>query len=172
MRISLKEAENLIAEYFSTFPKIRNVLNFLGKFGVQNGYISSIAPYNRRRVFPTWHFAKQFIHNHLNDPVNGYNATLGAIERQSKNQPIQGTCADITKLAMGMIYKWIRQNGYVDKINLVLQVHDEIQTVCASIEIAEMWKPVMDKLMCDAAAKIITSGILKADTQITSTWTK
>jgi len=84
IRSTKAEADALIELYFKTFPKIGNLLKFLGEYGVKNGVIQTIAPYNRKRWFPFWKFAKGRIPQHL---AGNHDATLGEIERASKNQP-------------------------------------------------------------------------------------
>lgn len=84
MRIPLKEAQDLIDLYFATFPKIKAVLNALGRFGVENGFIKTLFPFNRKRWFPYWRLQKIHIKEHL---AGQYNSDLGAIERASKNMP-------------------------------------------------------------------------------------
>ena len=85
---------------------------------------------------------------------------------------IQGAGADLSKYTMWLIYKYIRDNNLVDKVNMVAMVYDQITTVCETKELAEWWAPIMDSLMCEGALKVVTSGILKADTQISAVWTK
>ena len=167
--ITVKEAKTLIGQYFRTFPKIKQLLEFLGNFGVKNGYIITKGPYFRRRSFPYWHLSKSFIQEHIEGIT--YNSALGSVERQSKNLPIQGLAANMTKLAMWLTYKWIRDNNYVDRINILLQVHDQITTVCED-ELTEMWTKKLDDLMVEAGLIILPSGIQKADTQSSSYWTK
>ena len=100
-----------------------------------------------------------------------YNPTLGSIERQAKNTPIQGSSADMTKLALIYIRRYINDNNLRSKIRLVMQVHDQVTTL-AKKDIAEWWKPKMTQLMEAAAKMIIPSGLLKSDTNITEKWSK
>lgn len=170
IRVSVKEAKALIEDYFKAFPKIKQLLEFLGQFGVKKGYIHTKGPYFRRRQFPEWYYYTSFIENHLSGVE--YNKALGSIERKSKNLPIQGLAANIMKLAMWYAYKWIRDNGYVDRINCILNVHDQLTTVCED-ELVEMWTKQLDTLMVDAGKVILKSGILTADTQATGKcWSK
>jgi DNA polymerase I-like protein with 3'-5' exonuclease and polymerase domains len=169
LNISVKEARALINEYFSTFPAIGRVLQFLGDFGLDNGYIQTLAPFYRKRWFPFWYENKNYIEPHRMGVR--FNPTLGEIERASKNMPIQGSSADITKIAMVLIRGWIHDNGYVNNIKFQAQVHDQVTTICRQ-ELAEMWKLKMDELMREAARVVIPTGILKAETQITEVWTK
>lgn len=169
-KISLQEARNLISEYFSTFPKISSLLNYLGRFGVEKGYIQTIWPYFRKRYFPEWHSVPKWKIDAHRQKIE-YDPTLGSIERASKNMPIQGTAADITKYSSVLIRKFINENGLRDKIKFVVQVHDQNTTICTE-DIAEWWKEEMTKLMEKAALYIIPNGLLKADTNISDVWTK
>jgi len=170
LQIPVKEAEQLIADYFKAFPKIKQLLSFLGRFGVEKGYIHTIGPYFRRRSFPYWNLSKPFIEEHLSGIT--YNATLGSIERQSMNQPIQGAGSNSIKLAMWLVYKWQRDNGYTDRICTLLNIHDELATVCED-SLTEMWTVQLNELMLEAGRVIVPSGILKADTASSGkSWTK
>jgi DNA polymerase-1 len=94
---------------------------------------------------------------------------LGSIERASKNTPIQGSSADMTKLALVYLYKRIKKHNYPVKI--VMTVHDQIDTICPEY-FAEEWKIYMTEEMEKAANKIIRNGLLKAETSITKVWSK
>jgi len=84
LKISLKEAEKLIEDYFKAFPKIKLKLDAFGYFGLVNGYIQTLPPFGRKRWFPYWEYSKKFLANHR---AGQYNADLGSIERASKNMP-------------------------------------------------------------------------------------
>lgn len=170
LNITVKEAESLIVDYFRAFPKIGSILNYLGRFGVTNGYIQTIAPFFRKRYYPEWKGIPEYI---IEAHVSGteYNPTLGKIERASKNQPIQGTSADIAKLSMVLIRWFIRDNNMWKLIYLVAQVHDQDTTI-AHNSVAEKWKVKMTKLMEQAAFFIIPNGLLTSDTNITARWSK
>ena len=159
LEISTREASDLIEKYFAAFPSIRRFLNMLGKFGTANGYIQTFKPFRRKRWFSAW------------DPA-GYTppADLGAIERKSKNTPIQGASADMTKLALVMIHHEIVSNWEGD-VKLVMTVHDQIDTICKK-EVADKWKVKMTELMEEAANTIVTNELLKADTNISERWEK
>lgn len=167
--ISVSDAMKMISSYFEAFPGIGKALDILGNFGVDHGYIMTLAPFYRKRWFPFWKVNKDYIEPHKLGVF--YNPTLGEIERASKNMPIQGASADITKVAMVLIRQWIYENGYRDQIRIVAQVHDQITTICKK-SISTWWKVKMDELMVQAGKLVIPTGILKADTQITEFWTK
>jgi DNA polymerase-1 len=169
LKCSVKEAEKLIDDYFKQFPQIKRTLAQFGRFGVQNGYTQTLSPFFRKRWFPTWEFYKSSVDIHLSGVE--HNTALGRIERQSKNHPIQGSGADIIKLAMWLTYKYIRDNKLTDKVHILLNVHDQLTTACTE-DLGEWWKDKLDELMCQAAKKVIPSGLLKAETNISTVWTK
>tara|TARA_B100000035_G_C21024602_1_gene565623 strand:+ start:73 stop:363 length:291 start_codon:yes stop_codon:yes gene_type:complete len=94
---------------------------------------------------------------------------LGSIERASKNTPIQGASADMTKLALTKMRDYIRANNA--PVKLVMTVHDQIDTIC-KIEYADIWVEAMTGYMEHAAQQVVTNGLLKADTNISKSWEK
>lgn len=166
LKIKAYEAQALLDEYAKTFPKIWGMLRYLQRFGVRNGFISTIEPFHRRRWFPFWKYHQVAIETHL---AGIYDSNLGAIEREAGNMPIQGTAGDMTKVAMVLMYYHIHDNNL--PVKLRMQVHDQIDTT-AEASYAPSWVPLMDKFMCDAALLIIPNGLLRSDTQISTTWTK
>lgn len=169
LNIEVKEARKLIDDYFKTFPSIGGTLNYLGNFGVRNGYIQTIAPFFRKRWFPYWKYSRSKIDVHVSKVQ--YDPTLGSIERASKNMPIQGTAGDMAKLSLLMLYDFIHNNNLSDRVKLVMQVHDQNTTI-AREDYAEEWKTHMDRIMRAAAAFIIPNGLLGAETTISPFWTK
>ena len=162
LQISKGEAEALIEKYFTEFPNIRDFLTKLGTFGTRNGYICTFKPFKRRRWFDTW-FPKIW-----ND--RSKMQEFGSIERASKNTPIQGSSADMTKLALIYIHREI-QKSWSDSVKIIMTVHDQIDTICKE-EVADAWASRMTELMEKAAFVIIPNGLLKADTNISKTWEK
>lgn len=158
---STKEAKDLIAKYFKAFPKIESFLNGLGEFGKKHGYIETFPPFRRKRWFNSWTPKMYSDRDSFME--------LGSIERASKNTPIQGSSADMTKLALVLIYRHIKKHGLPVKI--VMTVHDQIDTVCPR-DYAEEWKQQMTELMEKAAKTVIKNGLLKAETSITNVWSK
>lgn len=108
LHIPQKEARELIDKYFETFPKIDHFLDSTIEFAQQNGYVETLM--GRRR--------------YIRD-INSHNAMLRrAAERNAINAPIQGTAADLIKLAMVHIHKAFKERNLRSK--MVLQVHDEL----------------------------------------------
>jgi DNA polymerase I-like protein with 3'-5' exonuclease and polymerase domains len=156
-----QEAKQLITKYFKAFPRIEKFLNGLGEFGKKNGYITTFAPFKRKRFFDTW-TPKMYT-----EKENFME--LGSIERASKNTPIQGSSADMTKLALVYIMQRIEESNLPVKI--VMTVHDQIDTICPK-DFAEEWKIQMTELMEKAGKAVIKNGLLKSDTTITEKWSK
>lgn len=162
LQISLQEAKDLIKKYFRAFPSIESFLSELGEKGKRTGNIRTFPPFNRVRWFENWTAKMYSRRDNFME--------LGSIERASKNTPIQGSSADMTKLALYYIYNEIEKN-YSDTVKIVMTVHDQIDTICKQ-EIAEEWKERMTELMEKAANVIIPNKLLKADTNISKTWEK
>jgi DNA polymerase-1 len=158
---SMTEAKELIEKYFKAFPKIKRFLEDQGEFGKRYGFVTTFFPFYRKRWFDTWTPKMYGDRDSFME--------LGSIERASKNTPIQGSSADMTKLALVYLYKRIKKHNYPVKI--VMTVHDQIDTICPEY-FAEEWKIYMTEEMENAANKIIRNGLLKAETSITKVWSK
>ena len=168
MQISMKEAEKLIDKYFTVFPNIGDKLKQLGMFGMLKGYIITPPPFKRRRWFAKGPTDREEVVKFVQ---GSYKKDLGIIERASKNTPIQGGSGDMTKVALVKMRRHINNNNLRDRVKLVMQVHDQIDTICIT-KFAEEWKKVMTTIMEDAAKVIITSGLLTSETNISEKWEK
>lgn len=106
--LSRSESKELIETYYATYPQLRNFISEQVDFARENGYVQTVL--GRRR--------------YLKD-INSQNAVVrGAAERNAVNAPIQGSAADIIKLAMINIHKKLKEGNY--KTKMLLQVHDEL----------------------------------------------
>ena len=106
--ISREEAKQLIDGYFATFPDVHNYMEQAKQTARQQGYVTTL--FGRRRYLPD---------------INSANATVrGFAERNAINAPIQGTAADIIKVAMIRIHQRFKAEGIRSK--MILQVHDEL----------------------------------------------
>lgn len=118
--LSRTEAKELIDTYYQTYPKLRNYMSELVEFARDNGYVQTVL--GRRR--------------YLKD-INSRNAVVrGAAERNAVNAPIQGSAADIIKIAMINIHKKLSASKY--KTKMLLQVHDELVFDVPKSELSEM----------------------------------
>ncbi|MFC2621871.1 MAG: DNA polymerase I [Prevotella denticola] len=108
MGIPNSEARELIQDYFHTFPKVKAYMEQAKETARAKGYAETL--FHRRRYLPD---------------INSRNATVrGFAERNAINAPIQGTEADIIKVAMVHIWKRFKEEGIRSK--MILQVHDEL----------------------------------------------
>ena len=102
------EAKMLIDGYFATFPQVHDYMEKSKEIARQKGYVTTL--FGRRRYLPD---------------INSHNATVrGFAERNAINAPIQGTAADIIKVAMIRIHNRFNAEGIRSK--MILQVHDEL----------------------------------------------
>ena len=155
--IPVEEAQELIDKYFEVFPSIKNFLDTNAKFGKRNGFIRTMAPYNRIRKFPLWA-------GKATEPRD-----MGAIDRMSRNTPIQGAAGDMTKEAMVRIRQLIHDKR--DEIQLVMAVHDQLDFIVRD-DLIDKWSPVITEQMELAGRTIVTSGLLKSDTTTCKVWEK
>ena len=108
MGVSRTEAKELIEGYFQTYPKVKEYMNRSIEMAREKGYTETV--YHRKC--------------HLRD-INSHNAVVrGYAERNAINSPIQGSAADIIKIAMIRIYRRFREEQLRSK--MILQVHDEL----------------------------------------------
>ncbi len=118
--LSRSEAKELIDTYYKTYPKLRNYMSEQVDFARENGYVQTVL--GRRR--------------YLKD-INSANAVVrGAAERNAVNAPIQGSAADIIKIAMINIHKKLKEGNYHTK--MLLQVHDEL--------VFDVYKPELEAI--------------------------
>ena len=115
--LSRKEAKALIEAYYESYPKLKAYMSEQVDFAREHGYVATVL--GRRR--------------YLKD-INSRNAIVrGAAERNAINAPIQGSAADIIKLAMLTIYDKMQQQHF--KAQMLLQVHDELVFECPKSEL-------------------------------------
>ncbi|WP_405211615.1 DNA polymerase I [Dokdonia sp. Asnod2-E02] len=106
--LSRGEAKELIDNYYKSYPKLRNYMSELVDFARENGYVKTVL--DRRR--------------YLNGINSSNGVVRGAAERNAVNAPIQGSAADIIKIAMINIFEKLENSDY--KTKMLLQVHDEL----------------------------------------------
>ncbi|MEO0573352.1 MAG: DNA polymerase I [Bacteroidota bacterium] len=118
--LTRSESKELIETYYKTYPKLRNYMGEQVDFARDNGYVQTVL--GRRR--------------YLKDINAGNQVVRGAAERNAVNAPIQGSAADIIKIAMINIHKKLAEGDY--KTKMLLQVHDELVFDCYKPELEEM----------------------------------
>lgn len=148
LSISKKEAAKYIEKYFETYPKVHEFLNGLVSSAKEKGY--SVTMFKRRRPIPEL------------SSSNFMQRSFG--ERVAMNAPIQGTAADIIKLAMIGVYHKLKELELKSK--LILQVHDELLIETAKDEV-DIVKSILDEQMKNAAR---LSVALVVDTNEGSNW--
>lgn len=136
LSISQKEAKQYIDEYFKTYPSIKTFLDRLISDAKEKGYASTI--YNRRRPVPEL------------SSSNFMQKQFG--ERIAMNSPLQGTAADIIKIAMIKVYNRMKKEKL--KSRLVLQIHDELLIEAADDEV-ETVKNILSEEMKGAASLLV-----------------
>jgi DNA polymerase-1 len=125
------EAKEIIENYFSKFPGIKDYMDTTQDFARQHGYVETLM--GRRR--------------YIRD-INSKNATVrGFAERNAINAPIQGSAADLIKMAMIDIHKWLKNSDLQTK--MILQVHDELLFDVPKGEV-DLVKPLIVSYMSNA----------------------
>lgn len=132
LSITRKEAQEYIEQYFKTYPGIKQFLDRMVEDAKKNGYVTTM--FGRRRPVPEL------------GSSNFMQRSFG--ERVAMNAPIQGTAADIIKIAMNRVNECLRKNGM--RSRLILQVHDELLVETAQEELEEV-RAIMIREMQNAA---------------------
>ncbi|MDO4211811.1 MAG: DNA polymerase I, partial [Bacteroidales bacterium] len=128
MEVSRSEAKELITSYFETYPRVKEYMNASIERARDKGYI--VTEFGRRR--------------YLAD-INSHNATVrGYAERNAVNAPIQGTAADVMKLAMIAVDRRMREEGLRSK--MILQVHDELNFSVYPDELDRLRRLVVEEM--------------------------
>ena len=126
LHLSRTAAKELIDGYFEAFPAIRGFIDDSISFARENGYVETL--FGRRRYLPD---------------ISARNATVRALaERNAVNAPIQGTSADIIKLAMIRVAEKLKEEGL--RSRMVLQIHDELLFEAPAEEVPKLQKLVKD----------------------------
>lgn len=131
--VSMSQAKQYIQKYFERFPTIKGYLDGSVQFAKQHGYVETL--FNRRRYIPEINSSNYNVRN------------FG--ERAAMNMPLQGTAADVMKIAMLKVDKALQNAGLKSKI--VLQVHDELIVDCYPEE-AEKVKAIVKAEMENAVS--------------------
>ena len=126
--LTRSESKALIETYYATYPTLRNYIHDQVDFARENGYVETVL--GRRRYLQL---------------INSQNAVVrGAAERNAVNAPIQGSAADIIKLAMIAIQKKLNHEQWASK--MLLQVHDELVFEVPNEEVEPLKKMVKEAM--------------------------
>ena len=130
--VSVAEAKAYMEAYFATFPGVRKYMDAVVEKARESGYVETI--FHRRRDLPE---------------LTSSNHNLRAFgERVALNMPIQGTAADVMKLAMVAVFERLKRDGL--QARLVLQVHDELIVECPAEEaeaVARLLEEEMERVV-------------------------
>ena len=142
------EAKMLIDGYFATFPQVHDYMEKSKEIARQKGYVTTL--FGRRRYLPD---------------INSHNATVrGFAERNAINAPIQGTAADIIKVAMIRIFNRFKAEGIKSK--MILQVHDEL-----NFSVLPEEKKLVEKIVIEEMQSAINLAVpLVADSGFGANW--
>jgi DNA polymerase-1 len=130
------EAKELIDGYFATYPDVKKYMDDAVQLARENGYVETI--FGRKRYLADI--------NSQNSVVRGY------AERNAINAPIQGSAADIIKIAMVKIQKRLEQENL--KTQMILQVHDELNFSVPKDEIEQAKKIVIEEMQSAITLKV------------------
>lgn len=144
------QAERLLLGYFRTFPKIKKFLDNASRFSLGRGYAETLT--GRRLYF---------------DAIDSPSGRSQA-ERIAKNMPIQGSSADMTKLAMGLL--WPQLQAYPDAW-LINAVHDELVVECQADDSPQVAE-ILRNAMIDAGKSLLPNIPIEVDVHIGRTWDK
>ena len=148
MGVSRQEAKELIDGYFETYPQVKEYMDKSIRVAREQGYVETI--FHRKRFLPDI--------NSRNGVVRGY------AERNAINAPIQGSAADIIKVAMAHIYQ--RFQAYNLKAKMILQVHDEL-----NFSVPEAEKELVQKIVIEEMEQAYRMHVpLKADCGWGNNW--
>ncbi len=145
---SLRQAEQLLARYFESFPKIRGFLESAAKDALARGYAHTLTG---RRLYLE---------------AGPDRDSRSQAERIAKNMPIQGTSADITKLALTRVHQALPKGA-----SLVNTVHDEIVVECDQ-NAARSLCDILEREMTHAAAEVLKHTPVVVDVAASATWEK
>ena len=126
--LNRSESKNLIESYFTAYPKLKNYISSQINFARENGYVETIL--GRKRYLININSRNQIVR--------------GGAERNAINAPIQGSAADIIKLAMVKIYNRMKNNHFKSK--MLVQVHDELIFEIFKPELQEMKKLIKGEM--------------------------
>lgn len=140
------EGKEMIDRYFARFPKVKEYMTNQVIFAKDHGYVKTL--FGRKRYLPD---------------INAGGMARGFAERNAINMPIQGTAADIIKLAMADIYAWLQESSF--KTKMVLQVHDELIFEVPEDELDQVQSEILKRM------EAIDIGVpLKVESGVGKNW--
>lgn len=161
LSIEVDAADMIIKNYFKATVQLNNFLAGCRAYGIKYGYIRCFAPYKIIRYFPKWKPIKEAMEF----------KEIGSIERASMNTPIQSSGGQMTKRALVLLRKYIKDNNLQDKVQIVMTVHDQIDCEVEESFVNE-WSLIQKEIMESAGREIITNIPVLSDITISDSWTK
>ena len=146
--VTVKEADDFIKNYLATFPGVKEYMDSTIAAGREKGYVATL--FGRRRALPE---------------LTSKNFNLRSLgERMAMNTPIQGTAADVIKLAMVRVWRRLRDEGL--EARLILQVHDELIVEAPAAEVRQVSRILKEEM----EGAVNFSVPLTADVNSGGTW--
>lgn len=168
---SVEESKKFLDTYFKTFPNLKSYFESSRLFAERNGYSLTFEPYNRIR----WYEGHSDYVKEINEKGPGIKKALFKVRqigREGMNQPIQGTSADIMKLAMCYIRRYLIDNYLHDTLLLVNQVHDELVIEETIPGLLNDHCVKISELMVLAGELVVKKLKMEVDYTIASHWKK
>ncbi len=136
LKISPKQASEYIKKYFETYPNVKSYMDSNVKFAREHGYVETL--FRRKRYIPE---------------INSPNYNLRSFgERAAMNMPLQGTAADIIKIAMIAVERRIKEENLKSK--LILQVHDELLVDTCADEVEKVENILKEEMQSAVKLKV------------------
>jgi DNA polymerase I len=151
---SREEAQAFLNAYFHTFIRLAEYLEETKEYARKHGYTETL--FGRRRQFPGITSSQSFIR--------------ASAERMAINAPVQGTAADVMRIAMNEVYAYVAAEGKTETVRMLLQVHDELVFEIKE-EVVEAELPQLIALMEGVLRDHETYGVpLKVEAAVGNNW--
>jgi DNA polymerase-1 len=150
--MTVSEAQDFINKYFERFPQVRLWLDMTKRTAAEQGYVETML--GRRRYFPEFRLSGA-----------GTDQIKRRAEREAINHPVQGTAADIMKIAMIDVHRALKEGN--TQTRMMLQVHDELVFESPQTEV-ETVMPMIEQIMENAFPRM--SVRLKVDVKSGRNW--
>lgn len=149
-----EEAQAFLNAYFHTFTRLAEYLEETKSLARLSGYTETL--YGRRRHFPGIRSSAPFIR--------------AQAERMAINAPIQGTAADVMRLAMLRVYNYLKENHLLDDVHILLQVHDELVFEIKEARVGEVVPKIRDIMEGVMAGEEVHGVPLRVDVATGPNW--
>ncbi len=151
---SRAEAQEFFNAYFNTFTRLAEYLEETKAYARANGYTETY--FGRRRHFPGMNSSAPFIR--------------AQAERMAINAPVQGTSADIIRVAMVRIHEYLEKEKLTDRVHMMLQVHDELVFEIKTADVAH-FVPILKQFMEEVLPLGVTQGVpMLAEVKVGKNW--